>query len=135
LVVDALTARHTAVGIPDTGSVRGDFEALIAGAEDEGQEFRTRLLSGIVPALLQFPELRQAFQRAATGSDVVGIVLERGVRRGEIATPKNPELLAAVFPALALYRFLMFGEGTDSEFSRTVLDEIIMPLVQRSSTT
>jgi AcrR family transcriptional regulator len=135
LLVDALTHRFAPVGVPDTGSVRGDLEALIAGAEEDDQEFRTRLFSGLVPALVQFPELRAAFQGASSGSDVVRDVVERGVQRGEIAAPKSPELIAAVFPALALYRFVMFGEGPDPTFSRTVLDEVIMPLVQGSSPT
>ncbi len=134
LVVDAVTHRHAAVTIPDTGSVRGDFEALVRGGGDhEDQAFRTRLFSGLVPALLQFPELRDAFQKASgPDSDVLNIFLERGVERGEIAVLKNPELVAALFPALALYRLVMFGENPNAEFAKTVLDDLIMPLVLKS---
>jgi AcrR family transcriptional regulator len=129
LVVDALAQRRAAVGIPDTGSVHGDLAALIDGKGDEDQEFRTRLFSGLVPALLQSPELREAFARASSWSDTVEVVLARGARRGEIVAPNSPELVAAVFPALALYRLVMLGEGPDPAFARTVLDDVIMPLV------
>src|SRR5580700_3381924 len=40
LVADALAQRHAAMAVPDTGSVRGDFLALIDDKHnDEGQEF------------------------------------------------------------------------------------------------
>jgi hypothetical protein len=60
---------------------------------------------------------------------VLDVILERGVQRGEIPVPKNPELISALFPALALYRMIMYGQGPDIEFAATVLDDIILPLL------
>jgi AcrR family transcriptional regulator len=130
LVVDAVTRGYPRVDIPDTGSVRGDLEALVCGIDaNQDQEFKTRLFSGLVPALLQSPELRDAFQKAISPQPVLDVVLERGVRRGEIPVPMNPELIGALFPALAFYRMIMFGESPDVEFATTVLDDIILPLL------
>jgi AcrR family transcriptional regulator len=131
LVVDAIAQPAEVVEIPDTGSVEGDFEALIdewGNAED--QEFRTRLFSGLIPALLQFPELRVAFHHVVGGSVVIRSVLEQGVARGEIAMPKDPELLASLFPALTLYRLVMFDERSDAQFARTVLHDLLMPVLR-----
>ena len=131
LVVDAIAQPAVVIELPDTGSVTGDFEALIDQWGDaEDQEFRTRLFSGLIPALLQFPELRLAFHQVVGGSEVVRSVLERGVARGEIAMPTDPELLASLFPALTLYRLVMFDERSDAQFARTVLHELIMPVVR-----
>lgn len=130
LVMDALAQPVNVVEIPDTGSVVGDFEALIDGWGDGGdQEFRTRLFSGLIPALLQLPELRVAFKKVVGGSEVVRVVLERGVKRGEIARPKDPDLIGSLFPALSLYRLVMFDERSDAQFARTVLHDLIMPVL------
>jgi len=130
LVVDAVTRGYPGVDLPDTGSVRGDLEALVCGIDHNyDQEFKTRLFSGLVPALLQSPELRDAFQKAISPQPVLDVILERGVQRGEIPAPKNPELISALFPALAFYRMIMFGESPDIEFATTVLDDIILPLL------
>jgi AcrR family transcriptional regulator len=129
LVADALAQRHAAMPVPDTGSVRGDLLALIDDKGNaESQEFRTRLFSGLIPALVENAELRVAFQRVR-GADTIEKILERGVERGEIAAPKNAELLAALFPAVSLYRFVMFGESHDRTFARTFVDSVLMPLV------
>jgi AcrR family transcriptional regulator len=130
LVVDAVTRGYPGVDIPDTGSVRGDLGALVCGIDDGGdQGFKTRLFSGLVPALLESPELRDAFQKAIGVQPVLDVILERGVQRGEICAPKNPDLIGALFPALAFYRMIMFGESPDIEFATTVLDDIILPLL------
>jgi AcrR family transcriptional regulator len=132
LVVDAVTHGYPGSDLPDTGSVRGDFEALVCGiGRNQDQEFKTRLFSGLVPALLQSPELREAFQKAISPQPVLNVILERGVERGEIPTPKNPELISALFPALAFYRMIMFGKTPDIEFATAVLDDIILPLLLR----
>jgi AcrR family transcriptional regulator len=130
LVMDALAQPVDVVTLPDTGSVVGDFEALIdAWGDDIDQEFRTRLFSGLIPALVQFPELRVAFQKVVGGTEVVRAVLERGVKRGEIAAPKDLDLVGSLFPALSLYRLVMFDERSDAQFARTVLHDLIMPVL------
>jgi Tetracyclin repressor-like, C-terminal domain len=125
-----VTRGYPGADLPDTGSIRGDFEALVSGIDrHQDQEFKTRLFSGLVPALLQSPELRDAFQRAISPQPVLDVILQRGVQRGEIPAPKNPELISALFPALAFYRMIMFGESPDIDFATTVLDDIILPLL------
>ena len=129
LVVDALAQRQMSLSVPETGTLRGDFEAYIEGRENaETQDFRTRLLSGLVAAVVQSPELRVALQRAR-GTDPVQLIIERAIVRGEIEAPPNPELIAALFPAMSLYRFVLSGESYDPEFTRALLDNVVMPLV------
>lgn len=129
LVVDALAQRQLALDVPETGTLRGDFEAYIEGRENaETQDFRTRLLSGLVAAMVQSPELRVALQRER-GTDPVQLIIERAVARGEIEAPPHPELIAALFPAMSLYRFVLSGESYDPEFTRALLNHVVIPLV------
>ncbi|HXX90248.1 MAG TPA: TetR/AcrR family transcriptional regulator [Acidimicrobiales bacterium] len=129
LVADALAQRSAAMELPDTGTLRGDLLVLIAGkGSDENQEFHTRLLIGLVPALVQFPELRDAFERTR-GSHALQIVLARAVDRGEIAPLKDPDMIAALLPALSLHRFVISGAPLDRSFARRVVDHVLLPLV------
>ena len=131
LVVDAVKHQYLMVDCPDTGSVRGDLEALIRGPfDDQDPEFQTRLLSGLVPALLQSDELREAFHKAFNPQLALDVIVQRGIRRSEIVAPKNPDLIGAVFPALALYQMIMSGENPTAEFRKMVLDDIVLPLLQ-----
>ena len=128
VVVDPLAEE---AAIPDTGTVRGDFEAIIAVWRNPGQQ--ARLLAALIPVLPQFPELRAAFRGGARGSRVMRAVIDRGVARGEIAAPTNAELLAALYPALSLYRLVLFGQDPDAAFARSILDDLVMPLLLASA--
>jgi AcrR family transcriptional regulator len=133
LVADALAQRHAAKPVPDTGSLRLDLEILLTDAGEGSEEYRARLFAGLVPALAQSPELQAAFGRVrAAGS--VRVVVERAVERGEIPPPHDPDLVAALFPALSVYRFVLYGELHDPEFASSFISRILMPLLQHPST-
>ena len=128
LVADALAQRHAAKPVPDTGSLRRDLEILLTEAGDGSEEYRTRLFTGLVPALAQSQELRAAFGRVRSSSSL-RLVIERAVERGEITAPHDPDLVAALFPALSVYRFMLFGELNDPDFARAFVTEVLMPLL------
>jgi AcrR family transcriptional regulator len=129
LVVDAvMEPRPELAPIPDTGSVRGDFDALIEIWQNPGQQ--ARLLSALIPILPHSPKLRDAFRGDLRGTRTMRTVIERGIARGEIEPPRDPELLEALYPALSLYRLVLLGEEADADFARRVLDDVVMPLLR-----
>jgi AcrR family transcriptional regulator len=129
LVVDALSCLKKPVEAPDTGSLRGDLEALAGGSDRPDAQFDAKLVLGVVSALARHPELRQVIRERLIGRGGARLrqVFERAVGRGEIPRDRDLDLLLSVFPALMLQHLLVFGE-LDASFTARVLDEVILPL-------
>jgi len=96
LVIDAIAAwRRELVPeeVPDTGSLLGDLDALVAGVPDWDEDSRTMtfVLSGLVTAASRDPELAACVvgtgHRNPHGADPS--VLERAVGRGEIPPERD----------------------------------------------
>jgi hypothetical protein len=55
-------------------------------------------------------------------------VLEQAVARGEMPGGHDLDLLARLFPALALQQLLASGELPDARFAAQVMNEVVYPL-------
>jgi AcrR family transcriptional regulator len=130
LVVDALSCLRKPGEVPDTGSLRGDLEALASRSDSPDVRFDAKLVLGVVSALARNPELRQVIREQFIGRGGVRLrqVFERAVARGEIPEGRNLDLVVSVFPALAIHHLLIFGELPDASFTAQVMDELILPL-------
>jgi len=131
LVVDALSSlRKPGEVPPDTGSLRGDLEAMARNSDSPDSRFDAQLLLGLVTALARDSELRQVIREHFLGRGGARLrqVFERAVARGEIPPGRNLDLLISVFPALAIHHLLIFGELPDSDFTAQVMNELILPL-------
>ena len=130
LVVDALSSLRKPGEVPDTGSLRGDLEALASRSENPDVRFDAKLVLGVVSALARNPELRQIIREQFIGQGGVRLrqVFERAVARGEIPEDRNLDLLISVFPAMAIHHLLIYGELPDASFTAQVMDELILPL-------
>jgi AcrR family transcriptional regulator len=131
LVVDAITSLHKPPGeVPDTGSLRGDLEAMARGSDSPDSRFDAQLLLGLVTALARDPELRQVIREQFLGRGGIRLrqVFERAVARGEIPPGRNLDLLISVFPALVIHHLLIFGELPDASFAAQVMNDLILPL-------
>jgi AcrR family transcriptional regulator len=130
LVVDALSSLRKPGEVPDTGSLRGDLDAMASRSERPDVRFDAKLVLGVVSALARNPELRQVIreQFIGQGGDRLRRVFERAVARGEIPPDRNLDLLVSVFPAMAIHHLLIFGELPDASFTTAVMDELILPL-------
>jgi AcrR family transcriptional regulator len=131
LVVDAITSLHKPPGeVPDTGSLRGDLEAMASGSDSPDSRFDAQLLLGLVTALARDPELRQVIREQFLGRGGVRLrqVFERAVARGEIPEDRNLDLLISVFPALVIHHLLIFGELPGASFAAQVMNDLILPL-------
>jgi AcrR family transcriptional regulator len=135
LVVDAVAAwreRFAPLSFPDTGSLRGDCEAAIAGLPDFDDTVRRQIavFVGLATAASHDPELRAGL--FTTGLErprrAVQAVLARAVERGEIPAGRDLTLVPDILMGLNTFRALQ-GEAPDRDFLRRVLDTVIYPLV------
>jgi AcrR family transcriptional regulator len=132
LVVDAVVAwrqEFAPLSIPDTGSLRGDVEAVLANVPttDVGQ---VALIVGLATAASRDPELRAALSEHVLEGPRRAIreMLGRAVERGEIPRDRVLGLVPDVIIGLNALRVLT-GENADGAFFRRVFDEVVYPLV------
>jgi AcrR family transcriptional regulator len=130
LVADALSCLKKPGEVPDTGSLRGDLEAMAASADSPDTRFDAQLVLGLVTALARDAELRQVIREQLFGRDAIQVrqVFERAVARGEIPAGRNLDLLISVFPALLIHHLLIYGELPDASFTAQVMNDLILPL-------
>jgi AcrR family transcriptional regulator len=135
LVVDALVAwreQLAPLDVPDTGSLRGDIEAIIEAVPDFSAADRRMMgvISGVATAAARDAELAAAFREQIFERPrrLLRRVLDRAARRGEIAAGRQLELVPDVLIGLNMLRVVL-GRPPDRQFIRRVFAEIIYPLV------
>ncbi|MGO8872903.1 MAG: TetR/AcrR family transcriptional regulator [Acidimicrobiales bacterium] len=137
LVVDALSSLTPSLAPPDTGSLRGDLEALAHGSGSASNRFDAKLMIGLITAQASDPELRQVFRERFSDQGKAGLrqVFERAVARGEIPKDRNLELLMSLFPALLTHHLLNFGELPEASFFDQMINEVLLPLAAAPTST
>ena len=130
LVIDAVD-HHRSAELPDTGSLRGDLDALVRAKEaNRERTLMTRAMAGLMTALLGDESFRRAFRRADSPGNPLAAVFARAIERGEIPPQPDLDLIASVVPALSFYRLVMFDEQPDPTFARSVLERLVLPLLE-----
>jgi AcrR family transcriptional regulator len=129
LVRDAIVYLHDEFKTPDTGSLRGDYDALARAVRASASRGGTATL---MPRLLgdafNDPELHAIFRahlveprRAALRT-----VLERAIARGEIRGDVDLELMIDLFAGPAVYRMLISGGDMSKMFTVDAQLEALM---------
>jgi AcrR family transcriptional regulator len=117
---------------PNTGSLRGDMDALIAAAPDLNEaDFSTiHVIVGVATAAMHNPVLAAALDDLAffAPRQMVRVVLDHAVARGEISAGRDLSLIPDVALGLNVLR-LMTGRPIDRVYVRRVLEDVILPLV------
>jgi hypothetical protein len=88
------------------------------------------MTTGMVNAVARDAELRGVFREKFLAPRTAGFraVFERAVARGEMPGGHDLDLLARLFPALALQQFVMSGELPGTGFASRIMDEVVYPL-------
>ena len=130
LVVDALNSLKGVPGVPDTGSLRRDLRALVESITSAESQFAARVMIGMVNALAHDGELRRVFGEKFIAPRMAAFrtVFERAVARGEMPGGHDLDLLAGLFPALALQQLVTSGELPGTRFACQIMDEVVYPL-------
>lgn len=130
LVVKALRHEKPSAGDIDTGSLAGDFHALVTREDDCRMEQNSALMRGLAMALHGNPDLLKAFRELIIEPETVELrrVLERAVARGEIR-PDNPAqeyVLHMLIGAFAV-RGIIDERPPTRSFLTSYVDAVILP--------
>ena len=139
LVADAIAhwrRRMGPVEPPNTGSVRGDIEALVAATPDldDADSHMIRVVVGVATAAMHDPVLAAALDDLvlSTPRQVVRAVLDHAVARGEIPAGRDLSLIPDVALGLNVLRVIT-GRPIDRVYVRRVLEDVILPLAGTST--
>jgi AcrR family transcriptional regulator len=136
LVVDALNSVKGVPEVPDTGSLRQDLRALAESITSAESKFGAQVTVGMVNALAHDGELRRVFGDKFIAPRMAGFraVFERAVARGEMPGGHDLDLLARLFPALALQQLVTSGELPGTRLACQIMDEVVYPLATAPAT-
>ncbi|AKU16283.1 TetR/AcrR family transcriptional regulator [Luteipulveratus mongoliensis] len=112
----------------DTGSLRGDMEALACADPDLTQRV-SGVMAAIVPALHRDAELTERFMEKVMAPRHALLIecLKRAQERGELGPDADLDLLSAVVPAMAMRHTVEHGAGPSTDYIRDVVDHILLP--------
>jgi len=114
---------------PDTGSLAGDFDALVERAARNDRELITNdLVLRVALQATRDPHLAAVLGdlMLLRGGRIISAVLARAAARGEIAADRDWSLVADVLTAMSLLRVLN-GQTVDADFMREVIDTVVLP--------
>jgi AcrR family transcriptional regulator len=116
---------------PDTGSLRGDIEALVASVPEfsDSDLSMIKVVVGLATAAMHNPALAAALDELtlAQPRDMLRIVLDQAVARGEIPAGRDLTLVPNAALGLNILR-VMTGRPIDRVFVRRVLEDVVVPL-------
>ncbi|WP_405779989.1 TetR/AcrR family transcriptional regulator [Streptomyces sp. NBC_00859] len=114
----------------DTGSLRGDFQSMVAREDDCEMERNSALMRGLMHAVHENPDLFQALRELLIEPEVTGLnrMLERAVERGEVSADNPalsfvPHMMVGAFVA----RQLLEEQPVDQAFLSCYLDAVVLP--------
>jgi AcrR family transcriptional regulator len=135
VVADAIAQMRRRTGrlaAPDTGTLRGDLEALVGTVPDmDGADLSPiKLITSVATAATRDPTLAAALDELALSGPrlMIKAVLDRAVARGEIPPTRDLTLAPDVVLGLNMLR-VVTGRPVDRVFVRRVLEEVIIPWV------
>ncbi len=116
---------------PNTGSLRGDIDALLAAVPDlDDADVNTiNVIMGVATAAIRSPVLAAALDELVLSQPrrMVSVVLDQALARGEISARRDLSLVPDAALGLNLLRILT-GRPIDRVFIRRVLEDVILPL-------
>jgi len=131
LVIDALVRgkRMPSQEQTDTGSLRGDLMAATCGRSGWAEQLPMSALAGLLTAVNADPELCRLWQQRFLEPRLAWTraVFERAVKRGEIQTDVDIDMLSHLVPAMCSFRAMVLGQPVDEAFVTAVIDDVLLP--------
>ena len=113
---------------PDTGSLRGDLEELLARlSELYGGTAAAAILSGLVAEAQADPEVAERLRDTwvTPRRRVVGQLLDRAVARDEIPAVEDADFVSDLFSGAVWFRLLLGERRLDPEFRRRFVEAVL----------
>jgi len=134
VVADAIAHWRRRLGpveAPNSGSLRGDIDALVAATPDlnDDDSQMIRVVVGVATAAMHNPVLAAALDDLvlSTPRQVIRAVLDHAVARGEIPADRDLSLIPDAALGLNVLRVIT-GRPIDRVYVRRVLEDVILPL-------
>jgi AcrR family transcriptional regulator len=116
---------------PNTGSLRGDIDVLVAATPElnDADSHMIRVVVGVATAAMHNPILAAALDDLvlSTPRQVVRTVLDHALARGEIPAGRDLSLIPDVALGLNVLRVIT-GRPIDRVYVRRVLEDVLLPL-------
>jgi AcrR family transcriptional regulator len=134
LITDALVYWRPDLGndeTPDTGSLTGDFDALVErAARNDDALISNDLVLRVAMEAARDPELATALDDLILhkGRRRITAILKQAAARGEISGDREWSLVADVLTAMGLMRVIS-GQTVNAKFVRQVIDTLVLPAV------
>ncbi len=128
LVTDAVGGLVSEIAIPDTGSTRGDLQALMYEAVEL---YSDTLAAGLMPTVVDEMSRNPEFAEIARDRFLTGRraalreVFERGVGRGDLRGDLDIELALDVLGGPLFYRLMITGGSIDTRLATNVVELIL----------
>lgn len=119
---------------PDTGSLEGDFDAIVELVLRSDDELLSNdLVLRVALEASNDPHLASAFDELmlCKGRRMVTTILDQAVQRGELP-PQDWSLIADTLTAMGLLR-VVSGAKVDSAYFRQVIDTLVLPAVRATA--
>ena len=132
-MVDAIRTCHAATeAVPDTGTLRGDLVSWFTAMAEMTAGADGPLLAGLVMAMHTDPELAAEVRLLrASKAPLAATICARAEARGELRPGYNPELIDEIIPGQLFMHSFARGGPLDAAFIDHLVDDIILPLLQR----
>ncbi|BCZ21940.1 TetR/AcrR family transcriptional regulator [Mycobacterium senriense] len=122
--------------VPDTGSLTGDFDALVERvARTDDDLISNDLVLRVAMEAVHDQQLASALDdlMLPKGRRVVTAILQQAAARGEVGPDRDWSLIADTLTGLGLMRVIN-GQRVDANFARQVIDTLILPAVCAANT-
>jgi AcrR family transcriptional regulator len=134
LVATALQHAQVPGGdMPDTGTLRGDFQAMVDDRSDDEIEKDAALVRGLVHAVYDNPDLHEALRRKVIEPEIRALreVIGRAVERGEVRADNPalefvPHLLFGLFLSLQIVELRIL----DGAYLARYVQAVVLPVLE-----
>jgi AcrR family transcriptional regulator len=119
----------------DTGSLRGDLMAVMRAMRGHLTDEFLAMMSGLLHAMRTDPELAGVLRsHLAEDYSAALPIIRRAAGRGEVPSGAEETLARTVHELIEaqLFRQMALGAPFDEQFSRHVVDDLVLPVLTRN---
>lgn len=134
MVAAAVRCRHQDVLPPvDTGELRQDLLVSLTRMTESMSSEDIGLFVGLLNAIRTDPDLGEDLRSQLVADKRAGATAwtQRAIERGQLRPGTDLDLVHQIGPALVMFRLLLTGEPVDEQFRARLVDEVLLPLVER----
>ncbi|WP_326948821.1 TetR/AcrR family transcriptional regulator [Amycolatopsis sp. NBC_01307] len=132
----AAAVEHRAASAPPatgTGDLRQDLVRTVGWLAEQIAEQEVGLLGALFAGMRGDPDLAAKMRRILRRDEAAMTERPFDGARGDHLVPGADKLFAEIVPALIVHRLVVVGEPSDRSFVEHIVDDILLPLLQRRS--